>query len=154
MVTMGLGLMTWVFTRSLQPNTASDAALPRIATSGIAPETFVYSEAIATRLAGESADMLLVRLGDGRLMAWYVPVRDGLHHLPDMHWWRPGRPCRDLRPDFQARQIACADKNLPDEIARQFRWTLEGKALNPSIPDMAPMPGVEESGFFVLYKRH
>lgn len=149
---IGLVAFASAIVASLQPSARTDAALPRLPTADIAPGTYRFVPDIyEDRLF--RGEVLLVRDISGRLMAWYIPGRNGVRSLPDGHWWRPGNPCPDLRPDFTAGVIACFDPAAPDWLRTRYRWSLEGKALSDQVPHMEPVPGVEESGYFVFHKR-
>jgi hypothetical protein len=150
---LGLGSVAFVMHSSLQPSAASDARLPRVPTTDIAPGTYRFIPDLLEdhRFRGE---ILFLRNAGGQLAAWYIPGRNGVRSMPDGHWWRPGVPCPNLRPDFAAGVIACFDPDASAWVRSHFRWSLEGKAQSDHLPDMEPMPGVEESGFFVFFKRH
>jgi hypothetical protein len=138
--------------QSLLPSAGTDAALPRVPTSSIQPGAYQFVPDIYAQ--GQQQDQIMfVRTHDGQLYAWWVPVRDGLHRLPDHHWWKPGIPCRELRPDFEAKVIRCLDTALPDWAKERYRWRLDGKSLSDQAPNMEAIPGVEESSHFVFHKR-
>jgi hypothetical protein len=149
---MGLLGAGAAFVRTLAPSAGTDAALPRVATSSIPPASFRFVPDIYEQRT-EPDQVLLVRTIDGRLFAWLVPVREGGHRLPDYHWWKPGIPCHDFRPDFEAQVIRCFDAELPHWAQSRYRWRLDGKSLTDQAADMEAVPGVEESGYFVFHKR-
>lgn len=146
---LALGLCLTPFVSSFSPSERAHAVRPRVALPELAPGQFAY--VADPRYPG--IDLMFVRKPNGHLNVWYVSVRDGVHLLPDFHWWRPGRPCKNLSPQFDKGVITCADSDLPEWYKSNYLWTLDGKALSQNTTDMLPSIGNEEMGDFVFGKR-
>jgi hypothetical protein len=146
---MASAAIAYVLTQSLAPTAAAEAARPRVSIAGLSAGTYRY-----LRYPGEHAqrraEVLFIRTAEGRLFAWWIPISEGLHLLPDRQWWKAGPPCRDLRPDFEAQLIRCLDSELFDWAKENYRWRLDGKSLSKQVPDMEAVAGVEESDDFVF----
>lgn len=146
---LGVFVVATVFLRSMAPTDAAEAALTRLPTASLQAGTY----RTAPHPYAEPDRILLLRTQQGRLHAWWLPVRDNTYRLPDQHWWKPGIACHDLRPDFVASLIRCHDATLPGWAAQRYRWRLDGKSLSGQTPDMHPVPGAEASGHFVVRPR-
>jgi hypothetical protein len=140
------------FVKSLGPSARTDAALPRLESSMIAAGSYKYVTDPYS-MEGWESEILMIRSRDGVLRAWFIPVKGGVRRLPDGPLWRPGRPCRELIPDFEREEIYCTEPNQSEWDVKRYRWNLEGKSLFNQTVDMVPIQGVEESGNFVLLKR-
>lgn len=141
----------YVFTSTLLPSARSDAALPRVETASISPKSYRFGPDLYDGYP--KGEILFIRTAEGRLHAWFVPVQDGVRHLPDGPWWKLGLPCHSLRPDFGKGQISCEDADLPAWAKERYRWSLTGKRLSTQAEDMLAIPGIEEGGFVVFHKR-
>lgn len=137
----------WVVASASQ----AQSQLPRIPTAQLRPGSHVFAPDPYSEPPNES-EILLVREKGGRLHAWYVPVRKGLRRLPDDERWSPGPPCAKFAVDFTSDTISCRDTRMPAEILLRYRWSISGRRLTEFVPDLIPIPGKEEGGFFVLHR--
>ncbi len=126
--------------------------LPRVATAHIAPAALALGRDPYSLPPRESA-ILFVRQPDGRLDAWFLPVRGGLPRLPVDADWNPGLPCSRFDADFARGLIRCDDAALDPELRARYQWGLDGRRRNQLVPDLLRVPGTEEAGAFVLHKR-
>lgn len=152
LLSIGLVALGWVAGQSLWPSARTDAELPRIPISSLTTNSYRFAPDPLS-IKEQESQIFFVRTSSEKLYAWYVPQRDGIKRLPDGHWWKHGYACNDLRPDFKQGIIHCGDDGLPQWAALRYRWSLDGKSLSDQVPDMEPVPGTEESGYFVLLKR-
>lgn len=126
--------------------------LPAVATAHIAPGTLALGRDPYSLPPRESA-ILFVRRPDGRLDAWFLPVRDGLPRLPVDADWNPGLACARFSADFARGLIRCDDTALDAELRARYQWGLDGRRRTDFVPHLLRVPGTEEAGSFVLYRR-
>jgi hypothetical protein len=143
-------------TQSLKPSEKSLAELPRIPTSDIRAGSFalVPSEfdEPSLRSKGITVSILLLRDLGGHLQAFYVPSINQASAVPIDHYWNGGPPCEDFRPDFNSNDIACRASKEGSDIVGRHRWSLTGRNLTNNAMDLDQAIGIEENGFYVLYK--
>jgi len=96
---IGIAAVAQIFLSSLNPSDRAYANVPRIRLPALKPEAFAYVSD-PTALDNRPTELLLVRRRDASLKVWRIPTRDGIHFLPDIHWWREGIPCQRFEPDF------------------------------------------------------
>ncbi|MBV1775374.1 hypothetical protein KSF73_06560 [Burkholderiaceae bacterium DAT-1] len=138
-----------LFASSLKPSENAYATLARVSIANLQPESFAYVPDPAA-LDHRPADLLLIKRKDGSLSVWRVPVRDGLHVMPDIHWWRPGPVCKRFEPDFGAGTIECKDNDLDAWQRQTYRWRLDGKHETGQVDDMWAVNGEVAGSDFVI----
>lgn len=142
---------------SMSPNPRAKAAMPRIPVADLAPGSYkIVPSPWSTPQWGYG--ILLIRRQDSRINAWFLTTRDGVPHMPDRHWWRPGEPCPGFTVNFEKNAIECPAEGFPEEAGdtwQRYRWSLGGRYLGKEkwIPDLERIPGREELGDLVLYLR-
>lgn len=147
----GMGVIGYVAHASLQPSEQAKANRPRVVLPALEPAQFAY---IADPMAADNwpSHLLVVRKPDGDLRVWRMPLRNGLHSLPDVHWWQQGPTCQRFEPDFTTGTIACRDANLGSWGSEPYRWNLDGKNLGLSrhVDDMDTVEGALSADEYVF----
>ena len=129
----------------------SRTALPELPTRQLRPGSFAFARDPYSEPPYESA-ILLVRERSGRLHAWFIPVREGTHRLPEDERWNPGAACARFGVDFTRGVIACERAALPAELLARYRWRLDGQRLSEFVPDLIAIPGREVGGRFLVHR--
>lgn len=141
----------WQFARGPRP----DATPPSVRTARLPAGSHLWAD--APRLPpglqlgpGLRLKVLLLRLPDGRLRAFYAPAVQGRPTLPlgaaPLNLATPGLPCDDFAPDFDRGDIACRQPSPGFEFALRHRWTLEGQPLTTGTPPLPAAAGQEVDG--------
>ena len=146
---IGIGGVAKIFLSSLEPSDRAYAEIPRFYLPALKPEEFVYIKD-PTALDNWPSDLLLVRRSDGSLKAWRIPTRNGIHLLPDLHWWREGAPCSRFEPNFQSGMIECIESERGEWARKAYRWSLDGKNITGQADDMWEIRGREDGNEYVL----
>jgi hypothetical protein len=123
-IALGVG---WLGIRAMAPSEATLANRPSVFVPPLAPGEFNY---LTDPLAIPSwpSELLAVRQRDGRLKVFRIPMIEGLHAIPDVHWWKPAWPCNHLEPNFELGIIHCRDAQA-GEWVRSLTWSLDGRFL-------------------------
>ncbi len=158
----GLAALGFAMLQSLTPSDRAEWELQRFDTADIRPGTFriAADQPISALANGYQWSLLIVRLRDGSVKVWKVPVKDGKVGMPDLHWWRPTFDCEHFGPLItnglidESKPMQCHDKPLPsDWWAENWRWDLDGKHLGAGpVDDMEPAAGVMDGWYFVYGK--
>lgn len=146
---IGIAGIARLFLSSLKPSERAYAEIPRVRLPVLGPGEFTYIND-PTALDNWPSDLLLVRRRDGSLKVWIIPTRNGVHLLPDVHWWRQGNSCPRFEPDFQTGVIACIGSEFGEWANQAYRWDLNGKNINGQADDMQEIRGREDGGEFVF----
>lgn len=131
--------------------TPAQTPRPRLDSAGIAAGSFAFVPDPYSAPPYES-EILLLRERSGVLRAWFIPVRQGVHRLPQDERWTPGLACPRFIVDFEAGTLGCHNPAVPQEVMARYRWRLDGRRLSDFVPDLLAIPGSEAQGFFVLYR--
>ncbi len=95
------------------------------------------------------ADILFIRRGDDKLLAFHIPLKDGVRHAPDNNPLQPGLPCQRL--DAQASRGIIECESIVNGERRTARWDLSGRGVAPTSTMLAQVSGHEESGSFLIH---
>ncbi len=154
MAALGLLVFAWLGWQvlSAQPD-GQQAAAQGLYVANLAPARYRWAEAPALPAGvqlpeGASLRVLLLRLPDGALHAFYATATQGRPGLPagSGHVGAAGLPCADFAPDFKTQDIACRQAEPGFEFALRHRWSLTGQALTPNTPPLPAAPGREVNG--------
>ena len=136
---------------SFWPTARANAAIPSVQMPLLRAAEFIFVDEPGSAEPWQS-QLLFVRNPDGHLHVWRIPVRNGVHRLPDIHWWKHGQSCEQFRPDFAAGTIGCKDKSLGPWAQINYQWNLEGKNLRGQVDDLERVDGIEIAGDYLLTK--
>ncbi len=139
------------FVSSFWPSERANAAIPRVQMPQLNPSEFVFVDEPSAMFNWPS-QALFVRNPDGRLNVWRIPVIDGVHGLPDIHWWQRGQSCKRFTPDFTSGTIGCRDRSLYEWAQKNYLWNLDGKNLVGYVDDLERIDGIEVAGEYLLTK--
>jgi hypothetical protein len=131
----------------LTPRPAISSA-PSVDVSDLEPGSFKFARHPVEGPAGSAfarSDILLIRRDDGAIVAYNLPLKDGLRHASngDQALW----PCR--RIDVVRRVIECESEGNREH--RISRWDLAGRGITPTWSKLGAVTGHEESGMFLLH---
>lgn len=149
LVLAGLLALILALLQSLLPSGEDDSLLPRFDISSLGPGEVTHFDGPANTPL--SRRWIVLRLENGEVEVFSVPVRGGSVLLPDLHWWKPGYACRRFGPDMVQGRIAadaiirCHDDDLPPRIAAESRWALDGENLGEMTDDI-PTPRFRVEG--------
>jgi hypothetical protein len=135
--------------KTLAPSERTKADAPSVEVPNIPVPGFAYV-ANPRPLVATLSELLLVRLPNGKLVAWEVPTTRGRHTLPDFHWWKPEYLCKSFQPDFASGEVGCTDPDAPEWLRKTARWSLNGRSLTAGFDDLVAVEGYEHLGHFVL----
>lgn len=151
--TVGVMAIAFVFFSSFKPTEKSLSELPHISLADLAPGSFLYvPHPVQNASSTHGMNILLIRSREARLFAYYVPTFDGMTAVPIDHPWWSDLKCAKFQPNFETSVISCMDNPPLSQYAKPHRWSLEGKNISRTAADLVPVRGVEEHGYFVLYK--
>jgi hypothetical protein len=124
-------VMAWVGIRTLSPSAAAEASRPSVRIPHLSLGAFGY---IADPLSSDTwpSELLVIRDRTGKVTVFRIPMTDGLHALPDVHWWKAGWPCSRLEPDFATSRIRCHDAEASDWI-RSLAWSIDGRFVGAEL---------------------
>ena len=146
----GLLALLWVGVQSLRGPREALAA-PSVRVAKLAPGGFVLVDApLLPPGAREPLKLLVLRLPDGQVRGFYLPIDEGRAAVPVSGALVRGVPCEDFAPDFAAGDIGCRQARPGFEFALRPRWALDGRALAGHLPDLLPARGREVEGDWVL----
>ena len=149
---LGIAGVVQMFWSSLGPSEKAYADIPRFRVPGLKPDEFAYIKD-PTALDNWPADLLLLRRHDGSLKVWRIPTRNGVHLLPDIHWWQVGNACPRFEPNIQSGVIECVGLDLGEWGRKNYRWNLDGKNIAGLVDDLWEIKGREDGNEFVLGSR-
>lgn len=133
----------------LTPRPATSSA-PSVDVSDLEPGSFRFARHPVEGPAGSAfarSDILFIRRDDGAIVAFHLPLKDGVRHASngDQVLW----PCQRLAVDVVRRIIECESDSSRD--GRLSRWDLAGRGITPSWSRLGEVTGHEESGVFLLH---
>jgi|GEM_PF-2812367 len=142
-----------IFLSSLRPNERALSELPHISLADLSTESYMYvPHPVSNTVKSYGMNILFIRAHDEKLFAYYVPTLDGVTTLPiNMAWWSDVK-CTNFRPNFDSYEITCMDDPQINDYVTKHSWSIEGTNLSHSARDLQPVKGVDEHGYFVLYK--
>ena len=151
---LGLLAFGWLGWRVMAARPAADlVAAQGLHVANLAPGRYRWAEAPALPRGaqlpeGASLHVLLLRLPDGALHAFYATAVEGRPALPadGGHLGAAGLPCADFAPDFARQDIACRQAAPGFEFALRHRWSLTGQPLTPNTPPLPVAAGHETGG--------
>ncbi len=136
----------------LTPRPAVSSA-PSVDVSGIESGAFAFVRHPVDGPSGSAsakADILFIRRSGGALLAFHVPVKDGVRHAPDGSSRHPMWPCRRFEANVTRGQIECES----DDVSAKPRislWDFEGRGIAPTRAHLEKVTGHEESGAFLIH---
>jgi hypothetical protein len=146
---VGIAVVGRMFLSSLNPSDRAYAEIPRIRLPALKPEAFAYVRD-PVGLDNQPTQLLLVRRRDASLKVWRISTKDGIHLLPDIHWWREGAPCLRFEPNFQSGIIECIESEQGEWARQVYRWDLNGRNISGQVDDMWEIKGREDGDEFVF----
>jgi hypothetical protein len=95
------------------------------------------------------SDILFIRGGDDKLLAFHIPLKHGVRHAPDNNPLQPGWPCQRLEAQVSRGLIEC--ESVLNGEQRTARWDLSGRGIAPTSTKLGHVTGHEESGAFLIH---
>lgn len=133
----------------LTPKPAVSSA-PSIDVSELRPGhyTFARHPIESSGIHGRS-DILFIRGNDSIVIAFLIPLKDGVRHAPDSYPARPDWPCQRLDAQVSRGVIEC--ESVVNGEPRIAQWDLSGRGVAPTWTRLEQVTGHEESGTFLIH---
>lgn len=115
-----------IVTLSIQPEPKKPPQLPFADIAGLQPGGFLIVDADRLRY-------FAVRPPQGEVFVVAVPIENGEVLLPDKHWWKPHRACREFGLDLENGAVSersrfrCRDATQPEDWSKRWRWDIRGR---------------------------
>ena len=153
----GLTLTMVPFFSSLGPPANAGEDLPHIDVSGLDVGSYMFHDLNNAGGWRYSTRLLIARLGPDHYVTYYMNRNEsGETMLPDIHWWRPGWPCKDFRPSSASGELTsdtilrCHDEY--DKYRPELAWRISGEAVEHDFDDLEAIDFSIEGRYLVAWK--
>ena len=126
------------------------SSAPAVDVSDLETGSFKFARHPVEGPAGSAfakSDILFIRRDDGEVVAFHLPLKDGVRYASDGS--QPLWPCQRIAVDVVRKVIECESDGNRDQ--RISRWDLAGRGITPAGSKLGEVTGHEESGMFLLH---
>lgn len=142
------------FVKSLGPSEKAGEDLPHIDISKLKEDNYLIYD-VNDKWWRYSTKFLVIRLKDRDYRIYYMNRNEeGETMLPDLHWWRPGWPCKDFRPSTEEGKITsksvikCFDEN--QDYRPDVSWKVTGEPIRHNYSPMEQVKKYSVSASYLV----